>query len=575
MCDDLKSMLAWRERYELTDPLQTNYLQDPRDEVVDEDDHDDDKTIEGVERDVERALKDGPTDQAMMKAVEGIAFKIVYDNIICNTEYAWFTYRRERLVLDLDAPQNREMIPYWHNQKKCLRPRVEMSLPYKSDMFGELKSVARLNHMKISDSDQDELRPLGSVISWGWWSDGEKKKKAKQRGGDRFMPPPPVQILNPEQLLIAREERIALNDNLAPQHIALDLTLDKIPSPSGAADWTFQTINKILDNQIYIGVYVRNKIRRVRNYNTGKRDAHKASPDELVTADFPLLRIIPQELWDAAQAVRRERSNKIFGGKQIERSTVVRKLHPFTGLFRCAECGSKMIIAGSGRNGDRAIACSEAWWRSSTCKHRKSYSLARLTAHSIDKMHEHLTDPEFVKERASERAKMLASLEREATGERATTQRELDRVDLRIKKLIRLTEDDDSDDVPQEARERMKELRAEKRGLEQRLMMLDSKITGAVPHPNAVKALARDVDTLHNMLRDNPDDPACRMALGNLIERALVHPTGHNQPYDVSLFARHAAYVGELPLFPEYKARNSMENQSVARINTVKAIVPS
>jgi hypothetical protein len=149
-----------------------------------------------------------------------------------------------------------------------------------------------------------------------------------------------------------------------------------------------------------------------------------------------------------------------------------------------------MIIAGSGRNGDRGIACSEAWWRSSTCKHRKSYSLARLTAHAIEKMHAHLTDPEFVKERAGERAKMLASLEREANSDRDTTQRELDRVDLRIKKLIRLTEDDDSDDVPQEVRDRMKELRSEKRGLEQRIMMLDSKITGAIPHPNAVKALA-------------------------------------------------------------------------------------
>src|SRR5260370_13365430 len=101
-----------------------------------------------------------------------------------------------------------------------------------------------------------------------------------------------------------------------------------------------------------------------------------------------------------------------------------------------------MIITGSGRNGDRSIACSEAWWRSA-CKHRKSYSLARLTAHATERMHEHLTDPEFVKERASERAKTLARFEREASSERDTTQRELDRVDLRIKKLIRLIEDDD------------------------------------------------------------------------------------------------------------------------------------
>ena len=94
-------------------------------------------------------------------------------------------------------------------------------------------------------------------------------------------------------------------------------------------------------------------------------------------------------------------------------------------------------------------------------------------------------------------------------------------------------------------------------------------------HPNALKALARDVDTLNQMLRDSPDNPACRMALGNLIERVAVHPTGNGEPYDVSLFARHAAYVGELPLFPEYETKNSATNQRLARINIGNAIVPS
>jgi site-specific DNA recombinase len=394
-------------------------------------------------------------------------------------------------------------------------------------------------------------------------------------GYDDIKDKPGEKLINREQAVIVVRMFRECATSKSPRNIALDLTKDQIPSPSGASDWTFQTVNKILQNEIYIGVYVRNRIRRIRNYNTGKRDAHKALPDDLVTADFPHLRIVDQDLWNDAQAVRRERANRIFGGKLIERVTVVRKSHPFTGLFRCAECGSKMIIAGSGRNGDRGIACSEAWWRSTTCKHRKSYSLARLTALAIEKMHAHLTDPEFVKERASERAKMLASLEREAGSERKTAQRELDRVDLRIKKIIRLIEDDDGDDVPQEVRDRMRELRAEQRGLKQRLEMLDAKITGVTPHPSVVKALAKDVDTLHEMLKDNPDDPACRMALGNLIERVLVHPTGHNQPYDVSLYARHAAYVGELPLFPEYEARKSAKHQTLARINSVNATVPS
>jgi hypothetical protein len=43
----------------------------------------------------------------------------------------------------------------------------------------------------------------------------------------------------------------------------------------------------------------------------------------------------------------------------------------------------------------------------------------------------------------------------------------------------------------------------------------------------------------------------------------------------VSLFARHAAYFGELPLFLEYEVKKSTKNHTLSRINTGNAIVPS
>ena len=47
----------------------------------------------------------------------------------------------------------------------------------------------------------------------------------------------------------------------------------------------------------------------------------------------------------------------------------------------------------------------------------------------------------------------------------------------------------------------------------------------------------------------------------------------------MSLYARHAAYVGEMPLFSKYRAKNSMKNQedtrSVPRTNRVNATVLS
>ena len=374
-----------------------------------------------------------------------------------------------------------------------------------------------------------------------------------------------MKIKNPSEVAIINRIVLETASRKSPRKIAFDLTRDGVPSPSGGA-WTFQTIIKILQNTLYVGVYVRNRVCKIRNPNTGKRVPRPAPVDDLVTVDMPHMRIVDQELWDAAQRVLRERAHK-YGVKRKERPTVTRLMHPFMGLFRCAECGGGMVTCGRGREeGDRYLRCSAAHWRQQ-CSHSKSYSLLRLSRHATEKMHAHLTDPEFVKERAKERATELARLEREANTERPRVQRELDRVDLRIKKIIRLTEEDEGEDIAPEVQARYKELRVEQRGLQQRLALLDANATPPLL-PSAIKALARDVDTLHAMLKDTPDDPACRMALGNLIERVLVHPTGYNQPYDVSLYARHAAYAGTLPLFPH-------EDQGVIRSNRGNAMVPS
>jgi site-specific DNA recombinase len=356
-------------------------------------------------------------------------------------------------------------------------------------------------------------------------------------GYDDVLGKPGVKAPNASEVGIINRVVLETASRKSPRNIAFDLTRDGIPSPSGGA-WTFQTINKILQNELYVGVYVRNKVRKVRNPNNGKRVPRPAPAEDLVTVQMPHLRIVDQDLWDAAQRVRQERAHK-HGGKrtEVERPTVSRLMHPFMGLFRCAECGGKMVTCGRGREkDDRYLSCSAAHWRRQ-CSHSKSYSLIRLSKLTSEKMHAHLTDPDFVNERA----------------------------DLRIKKIIRLTEDDEGEEIAPEVQARYKELRVEQRGLQQRLALLNA---NAIPPllPTAIKALARDVDTLHTMLQDTPDDPACRIALGNLIERVLVHPTAANQPYDVSLYARHAAYSGTLPLFP---------HENHGRSNRGNAVVPS
>ncbi|WP_439366038.1 hypothetical protein ACNJYD_08950 [Bradyrhizobium sp. DASA03005] len=151
-----------------------------------------------------------------MKSVDDIAFKKTHDLVLYGLEYAW----RERLIVDLDAPENREaVITYLYKGEKRTRPRVVLG--------GKLHSSVKLNYVKISDIDGDELRPLGSIISWGRQAEQQKKNKPRVLGSkNRKIAAAPPPRLTPEEHLIEREYRSAMNDNLDPKHIrALDAAI--------------------------------------------------------------------------------------------------------------------------------------------------------------------------------------------------------------------------------------------------------------------------------------------------------------------------------------------------------------
>jgi hypothetical protein len=54
-----------------------------------------------------------------------------------------------------------------------------------------------------------------------------------------------------------------------------------------------------------------------------------SAPEDILRVEMPRLRIVDQDLWDAAQKVRQDRAH-IYGGKRgTDRGTTARRLHPF------------------------------------------------------------------------------------------------------------------------------------------------------------------------------------------------------------------------------------------------------
>ena len=360
-----------------------------------------------------------------------------------------------------------------------------------------------------------------------------------------------VKVINAEQAKVVVRIFEEYASGKSPRQIAADLTRDKITSPSGTGRWNFQCIvggskkRGIIRNELYVGVYLKNRFFNIKNPETGKTVARKAAPDDLITTPVPRLRIVSQKLWDAAHAVRTARGSKRLGANLVQRAVIPRKQHLLVGLLRCAVCNGPMSITANSRSGPR-VSCS-ASHRNGSCKHGKSYELDKLTALAIDSMCSHLSDPEFIKEKARAKTAEFARLEKENSSARQAALRQYDRIDHAIKKLVRVLEEED--DLPKELLASLKAKEMERRGLEERIRLLSAETNVTTLHPNVMKTFGKSIETLHAKLKRNPNDPECRIAFGNIIDSIIVHPTATAQPYDISLYARLSAIM-RIDLFP-------------------------
>jgi site-specific DNA recombinase len=94
---------------------------------------------------------------------------------------------------------------------------------------------------------------------------------------------------------------------VAPKAIARRLNQDGVVGPFGGT-WSPSTIHGnskrgtgILNNELYIGRLVWNRLHYVKNPDTGKRISRLNAQAEWITKKMPSLRIVSDELWNAAK----------------------------------------------------------------------------------------------------------------------------------------------------------------------------------------------------------------------------------------------------------------------------------
>ena len=99
---------------------------------------------------------------------------------------------------------------------------------------------------------------------------------------------------------------------MSPKAVAKRLNAERHPGPGGAS-WNPSTIHGnpargtgVLNNELYVGRLVWNRLRYVKDPDTGKRVSRPNPPSEWVTTAVPELRIVDDELWNQVKARQQE-----------------------------------------------------------------------------------------------------------------------------------------------------------------------------------------------------------------------------------------------------------------------------
>ena len=171
--------------------------------------------------------------------------------------------------------------------------------------------------------------------------------------------------IDPEQAEVVRRIFKEFVSGKPVKTIARDLNADGIPSPSGRV-WRFSAIygkasngEGILRNEIYHGVLVFNRTRRVIDPVT-KRPLLKINPEsEWIRTPVPHLRIVNERLWKRARIMLSKRGPHASGKPKAEPRPAPKKrewyewnphnAQPLTGLVRCGVCGGLAHVANRGR----------------------------------------------------------------------------------------------------------------------------------------------------------------------------------------------------------------------------------
>ena len=352
----------------------------------------------------------------------------------------------------------------------------------------------------------------------------------------------------------------------SPNAIAKRLNAEQVPGPNGNP-WQDTTIRGhaargtgILRNELYIGRLIWNRQRFIRDPQTGKRIARMNPPEEWVTEQVPELRIVSDDLWQAAQSrlsdiasspVATALRNSAFWTKR-------RPQHILTGLVMCGSCGHSMSSVG----GDY-LRCARAH-RSGLCASKASIRRGTLETIVLEALQKNLMAPALVKEFVAAANHELNMKRADQAAERDQLAAKLAKVERQLAHLINAIADG----------LRSPGLQDKLDGLESEQKALRAELSAPPPnpvrlHPNIAESYRAKVEALRDALYQEDTKAEAFEILRGLIEKVAVHDRP-GQPPEIELIGDIARMVEISIKSPEMQ--KTAQKRTVFEDNTLRSV---
>ncbi|MDB5584499.1 MAG: resolvase [Bradyrhizobium sp.] len=307
----------------------------------------------------------------------------------------------------------------------------------------------------------------------------------------------------------------------SPRKIALELNNEGISGPQGSA-WGASTIHGnpkrgvgILNNELYVGRLVWNRLRYLKDPDTGKRVSRLNPESEWVVHEVPAMRIVDQESWDKTK----DRQQALALGPAQEGVNPLnayhRPKHLFAGLVKCGTCGGGFSMISKD-----LLGCSSAR-NKGICDNRVNIRRDALEVSILNGLRAHLMEPELFKEFCDEFTREVNRLRIERDADVIHRRNELDRIDRELDKAIQAI----LDGVPG-AKLKDKIGGLEDRKAELTDLLAQEKAPVPLLHPNLARVYHERIEALCESLDRDDGKAQAAEVLRTLVDQVTLVPEG-------------------------------------------------